>query len=131
MYKLELNTEQAKIVVASLDFFMRIGMGQIEEVANVLTDYHCDYDRDDCENLVKVRGLCKDIKAALNIPHNGSYGIYNDKTPAICKAAYDIECVLRQTIAQQEDHKSYSTWLNDPLHANKEIPLAKCTYEDK
>jgi hypothetical protein len=126
MYQLELTTEQAKVVIAALDAYSRIHMGQIGIVAEIMTEGSYD-----SEDLADVRGLCSDIKEAVGLPTNGSYGIFHPKVPPQAKVSWDIVCVLRQVVARAENHGSHSVWHQDPMHCEKSVPLAKCRFEDQ
>lgn len=41
------------------------------------------------------------------------------------RIAYDLQCVIRQDIAEREGHPRSSVWHGQPLHACKTEPLAK------
>jgi hypothetical protein len=126
MYKLEVELDgiQARVVINALDLFARIHMGQIDAIANVLSEG--DYTPEQIDN---VRSLCKEIKTELGHHANGSYGIYNSKVPVDGRAAWDIQCVIRKAIAEVENHSPHSVWHHGSLHAAKEVPLIKCTIQ--
>lgn len=128
-YTLTVSPEQAHVLTKALDFYARMGMGQLEEVNNVLQALHPDnFFNLDC----KLRADLMEAKSDhFNFLPGGSYGIGNPKVPAECKTAYDLECVIRQAIAKQENHGSHSVWHHDPLHYNREVPLAAISVEVK
>jgi len=123
MYQLELDRYQAHAVVAALDAFARIHMGQVNIVAELLSEGVYS-----SEQIEKVRGLCGEIKQALGFTRDSSFGIYNEKVPQIGKTAWDITCVLRQIIAKAENHGQHSVWHQDPLQCDSKTPLAKCKF---
>jgi 3-deoxy-D-arabino-heptulosonate 7-phosphate (DAHP) synthase class II len=123
MYQLELDRYQSHAVVAALDAFARIHMGQVNIVTELLSEGVYS-----SEQIEKVRGLCDEIKQALGFTHSSSFGIHNEKVPQVAKASWDIVCVLRQVMAKAEDHGQYSVWHQEPLHCDSETPLAKCKF---
>jgi len=123
MYQLELDRYQAHLVVSALDTFARVHMGQVNVVAEVLSEGNYDHTQ-----VEQVRRLCDEIKAALGFAPSASFGIFNEKVPQAGKASWDIVCVLRQTIAKAEKHNSFSVWLQDPMHCDLGTPLPKCKF---
>ncbi|MAE81284.1 MAG: hypothetical protein CMB80_01020 [Flammeovirgaceae bacterium] len=124
IYNLKLSPEHARIVVAALDLYSRIGMGQFEEIPAI---FRLDR-RIDRDQLDTVRQLVDAIKETLfQLPPNASFSICSEKDVLPdYRTAYDIECVLRQQVATIEKHHKMSVWHGDPLHTNKDIPLVKC-----
>jgi 3-deoxy-D-arabino-heptulosonate 7-phosphate (DAHP) synthase class II len=123
MYQLELNRVQAHAVVAALDTFSRIHIGQVNVVAELLSEgVHSTY------QIERVRELCDEIKTVLGFTRGSSFGIYNEKVPQVGKTTWDIACVLRQVIARAENHGSHSVWHQDPMQCDSKTPLAKCNF---
>jgi hypothetical protein len=124
VYTLNLDSTQANVLVKALDLYSRMGMGQIEEVAHVLGQMH--YGKVPYEKVHELEDALKKAKKDLFDCHpNASYGICGPKVPAEAKTAYDVECVLRQAVAKQEEAESWNVWHHDPLHTNREVPLAR------
>jgi hypothetical protein len=125
MYRIECNDEQVRVIIAALDAYSRLHMGQLEKVADILSDGYFT-----TEQLEDARAVCKDLKTKCGFLPNSSYGIYNEKVPLQGKIAWDICCVVRQTVAKAENHRPYSAWFQDPAHIVKDIPLAVCHHEE-
>lgn len=127
-YRLEMNSEQARAVIAALDLFSRIGMGQLEEIEHFIAWEGVLKIREPHTLIMRdaLRDLCNQMKAILGHPTNGSWGITNAEVPKRCRVAYDLQCVLRQVVGRHEGEQSHSVWLHDPLHVVKDVPLAKC-----
>jgi len=123
MYQLELNRSQAYAAVAALDAFSRIHLGQINIVAELLSEgAYSTY------QIERVRELCDEIKQVLGFTRGSSFGIHHEKVPQIGKTSWDIACVLRQSIARAENHGKHSVWHQDPLKSDHKNPLAKCNF---
>lgn len=120
MYSLEMNDDQIRILTAALDLYVRIGIGQIEEVSSLLSDGNITLDQSD-----RISKHCKDIKKILGHQNNGSYGISNERVETKFKVAYDLECIIRQTTARAKN-EIQSVWNNTPMHLAPDVPLAKC-----
>lgn len=133
-YELKLNPRQAKVVVAALDVLTRIGMGQLEIVAEHV---HEPMIPDEAMNAQRRRQLASKairqrmIEAKVLLGHHpkGSYGIGHSNTTEESKIAYDLECVLRRAIAKAENHDANSVWHHDPMHYGPE-PLATVEVSD-
>lgn len=94
-YNLTLNEKQAEILIAALDLYSRIGIGQFEDVLNV-------YDRNlklDYEVREQLRRDLNKAKIAAGHPPNGSYGIHNPEVRDEFRTAFDIQQVVRHRIA--------------------------------
>jgi hypothetical protein len=128
MYTIELDDAHVRAFINAMDLFARIGIGQLEEIANII-GYNGIYSAD-TDQIERVRELCVEMKKVLGIPVNGSMGIYGDKVPSQCKIAWDMQCVVRQVVARAEGHGAHSIWHNDPLHCEKSVPLITCTHKE-
>lgn len=120
MFELKVTDRQISVLIDALDLYSRIGIGQVEEVAEVLRKLypdHCKYDD---------RKLLADFKMKV-FEHgiNGSWGVCNEQVHDNCQVAYDIEKVLQKAIASKYNHHSTSVWHDGPmLHLGSE-PIAK------
>ena len=122
MYHLEFNGEQAKVIIAALDVYTRLHMGQVGIAAEVLSEGSFT-----SEQIEVARLYCKDIKISLGLPINGSFGISHQDVPRRGKIAHDVNCVIRQVVARIEKHGVHSVWHQDPTHCVPDVPLATCT----
>lgn len=121
---LKLNTKQARLLEKILDLYVRIGIGQFEEIAQTINSLF-----DINSNNFELQGnlaleLMKVLKRQLLGYDNGNIGISNEKVKNDVKVAYDLAKVLQKGIAVTEDHKSYSVWHDGAiLHLGSE-PIA-------
>jgi len=95
MYTLTLNEKQAEVLVAALDLYTRIGIGQFEEIVNV-------YDRAAKLPLVIRDGMRNGLNFAKQLvghPKNGSYGIHHPDVDDDFRASYDLKQVIRHRLA--------------------------------
>lgn len=122
-YQITLSPKQANVLVEALDVYSRIGMGQLEIVEeSIRKQYGFKYPL----NIMDIiRNCLNTAKIALGHPVNGSYGIAGPDTPKSSQIAYDLQCVLRKQIADQENHGSHSVWHHDPLHTAHDVELAE------
>lgn len=113
-YQLTLSEKQFDVLIKALDVFSRIGMGQLEIVAESISDQYND--KYSHETMTAINHCLYTAKIVLGHPVNGSYGIMGPNTPKTAQIAYDIQCVLKE---QKSD-----TW-NKPIHADRDTPLAE------
>lgn len=113
-YQLKLEPEHANILVKALDLYSRILCFQFEEVATVLrysTSIRFDI-INDLEN--KLKEVSRSV--------GGQTGIIGPHVNSKAQIAYDVQQVLRNLIAKEEDHHAYSVWHGKPLQTSK-VPL--------
>lgn len=94
-YDLTLTEAQARVLVSSLDLYMRIGLGQFREVLDV-HDGECrllDGVRD------RVRALLDQIGAEIGFARGASHGICSPQVADRFRAAYDVLQVVRHRLA--------------------------------
>jgi len=143
-FVVEMDGQQLQVVVAALDMYLRMGMGQLDVSVDEFLRTHF-YPRyyealapgagtEGSSHVTRgalVRSHINDIKALVFLhPPNGSWGVGNRKVPRVCREAYDVLQVLRKTWA---DHRtatgtdlSYTVWARDYLPANPEWPPVTC-----
>jgi hypothetical protein len=97
-YRLIVDETQAQVIQQALDLYSRIGIGQLEEVANHLRFYdHTSLNAPDhyerLELGKKTMDLAKEI--IFKLPPNASFGIYSDKVPDRYRVSWDIMRVIR------------------------------------
>jgi hypothetical protein len=104
---LNITAEQADAVNAALDFYARICIGQIEELA-ALTRFGVlapraepDQPRPQVspETAERIHALANMIKDDLGHPHNGSYGIGHNHVHASAKRAWEVKKSITQALA--------------------------------
>lgn len=123
MTTLHLTKKQLRIVQRALDFYSRIGIGQFERIKDHPTfekhlskefevDGKTDYTqyhrvRDAVDGmLVHPRNmLCND----LELPRNGSWGIFNPNVDESCRVAFDIIQVIRHEFWKRNPDRSSMT----------------------
>lgn len=117
-YNLQLNVTpaQARLLIEALDLRVRIGIGQIEAVAEAI-GHPTDYD--------EIRNHLFAVKRILGHPANGSHGIANPQISPTTKTSYDLMKAIQKGVATAEDHASFSVWHDgDILHLGTE-PTAR------
>ena len=127
-YSITVNHKQLRVIERALDAYLRLGIGQLEEIANILEEH-------DLLSIGKRRDAVKDWTnpmklALLGLKSGESVGICNEKTSEKAKIAYDIDKAVQQGIAIEEDHDQYSVWRDgDSLHISKEpkVSIVKLT----
>jgi hypothetical protein len=88
----KLSEDHAKIIESALDLYVRIGLGQFDEIVRV---YDCEFKLPP-DITEKMRETAKTIKVIAGHPLHGSYGLFN---PEVCdrfRAAYDIIRAFRE-----------------------------------
>ena len=108
-YKLELNEYQMHVVRDALENYFRMGMDQLDVSVDEFLRMHFweqmkdkTINVDDCRlsGIEVVKTLVNQIKL-LVFDHSpgASYGIFNEKVPAVCREAYDICQVVRKALS--------------------------------
>ena len=120
--KIEISDKQACVIITALDHYSRIGMGQLETVADAL----CQLRPKECEDRWSLVETFTDPMKCRIFGYTGgsSAGICSPVVSDLAKMAYDIQCVIRQDIAEREGHDRLSVWHGPPLHTCKSEPLA-------
>lgn len=97
------DTPGATVIRVALDLFSRVLTGQVEEVERVLRVYTLATRGEPLFSLAQVNAFGQAIcsaKATLDLPGNGSHGIYN---PAVHPAARLAYSLLRQAEGRDEE----------------------------
>lgn len=101
---LTLSIDQANAVSTALDLFSRIGMGDIQEVANLArhgllskrtSDSHCPVDIDTIE---RIDELLNSVKELLGHSRNSSFGIAAQGVPLIARRAWEVKKVIEKAV---------------------------------
>tara|TARA_Y100000310_G_scaffold255971_1_gene263658 strand:- start:1220 stop:1720 length:501 start_codon:yes stop_codon:yes gene_type:complete len=117
-YRLELNEHQMHVVRDALENYFRMGMGQLDvSVEEFLRMHFWDLvkreaisntdDRHDPTWTPVMKAVHELTKEKVNqikmlvFDHapGASYGIFNEKVPAVCREAYDICQVVRKALS--------------------------------
>lgn len=124
--QIEINDEQAYVIVEALDLFSRVLIGQAEEVGGVMNRYNVNMldsevvgdvgkqytqhkpDKKAYEEHHDFSDAIRSLKhTLLGIHSNGSYGIHSDVVHDNARVAYDVQQVLRNYLAWKH-HKGDS-----------------------
>jgi hypothetical protein len=120
---------QANIIVSVLDFYFRIGIGQME---NLLEQPFIWQHIPLHETRYVLEDAVYMLKTFIDMPRNGSHSIYNSECPE-AQQAYDILSVIRHRLAWDKagnpptrDWKTmFGPHYVPPSHIFKDWPLAK------
>lgn len=127
MYKLTVSKEQLKVIEKALDFYSRIGCGQLEEAA--LPEFLSYVSPEDLGILRQVLYDLKPFACGLN---SGHYGPLHETINEKFKIAYDMHKLFRHHLAWEENPKGgIEVCYDNPylLHTSKQ-PFAKITKEE-
>lgn len=113
--KITLSDNQASVIEAALDFYVRCRMGQFDEIGRLFPDKYQDS---------VVRGLLDRLHIEiLDMPPNASHGIHG--LPEEFKMACDLKHVIRYHLSYQRNPSgSMTVNFDTPDHYSSE-PLAK------
>ena len=124
-----LSERQAAILVAALDLYSRVHIGQLEEVQNVLREAY--WTEAGGEKLDHLAHLLEAAKSVLwGFSRGGSFGIHHPKVPDRARQAFDIKQALRNTIARAKNPAGGIGVSYDPPHATSlEEPMPAVVVE--
>jgi hypothetical protein len=97
--------EQAQCIADALDLYCRIGLGQIDELAEMAAFgfiVPCD-GVDPADVADQMRPLCNSIKRLLGHPPHGNYGIGHDRVPVGANRAFEIKKQVAKALAIHRD----------------------------
>lgn len=133
-YRLEMNEEQARIVIAALDFLMRMRIGQWDELRKLCwvfgntagtQEYETKRDAID-ERLMEARQI-----AMPDLPRGGSWGVY--KFPET-ERAFNVLKAVRSAIAWHKKPDGGITVDFDrpyPVNVAEEMPVCEVVEDAK
>lgn len=127
--KIELTDKQADILVAALDLYSRIHLGQFEEVANIarmydISKFHNEYDaHNDFDDAIR------EAKGILGFDRNASWGIFNDKVNDLARVSWDMQQVIRHHLAWKRNPEGGFTVNFDTPHRSGQEDLINVTEE--
>lgn len=131
-YTLTLNERQAEVLVAALDFYSRIGIGQFEELVHVYEGAQMGLgDATSGAKLQAAKRYIEDAKHELTgFPANASHSILNPKVNDTFRVAYDIQKVVRHRLAwDKSPDGGTGVWFDKPDQTSKAEPLATIASE--
>lgn len=120
-YNLQVSLFQLQIIQKALEYYGRIGLGQLNYLNEIIAPLHPGIDHGALSAAVE-------LLKRMALPHmsqNGSYGVGHPKVHINAHTAFDLDAVIRQQIAKDENHGSHSVWHHPPLHYNRSQPLPK------
>lgn len=121
---LKLTEKQAEVMVKALDLYGRILIGQTEEVESV---YRWHYFQSlTLEKLQDARDALNVVKFVLWGFHPGaSFGIHHPDVHDDARKAFDLQQVIRNTIARVKNPKGgIQVCYDTPTQTSTEEPLA-------
>lgn len=124
-YRLEMNEEQARTVIAALDFSMRIWLGQWREIIECCMEYEPDKTSEWCERRDEAEAILLQARKIVMPELTGwghSYGVYNRPET---ERLYNVLLAVRSAIAYH--NKPEGGWTVDfrepmAIHVNEEMP---------
>lgn len=119
--KIELSDKQADILIAALDLYSRIHLGQFEEVANIARMYDISKLNKDYEAHNEFEDAVREAKIILGFDRNGSYGIFNEQVNDVARIAWDMQQVIRNHLAWKRNPEGgFTVNFDAPHHSSKE-----------
>lgn len=108
---LEMTVDHAQAVKGAADIFMRLALGQIEEIADLLRMGHIPVNADhretrqvaDPERLDRFEAVMREAKTILRFAPNASFGIGHPHVADAGKRAYEVYRVLSQALAKHRN----------------------------
>jgi hypothetical protein len=94
-YNITVDEHQARILVAALDLYTRIGIGQFTEIVRVY-NYEWKTPVPVVDRLVDAMNAAKQV---IGFGPGASYGIHSPDVHDVFRRAYDIQCVIRHRLA--------------------------------
>jgi len=121
---LKLTEKQATVVVAALDVYSRILIGQTENVEHVLTWAYME--KISLRKIEEARALLNRVKHVIWGFHPGeSFSILNDEVHDEARQAYDLMQVVRNGVARfKKPEGGVSVVYDQPHQTSKEEALA-------
>lgn len=129
-YTITLNHTQLRVLEEALDLHSRLSIGQVEIVTEFLSNHFFDAFKEKGITHWEIKQQYIDpLKEKLfGFGQGASYGVGHDKNPEVGRISYEMCKKCQNTIAKEDNHKTYSVWHHEPLKLSKE-PLI--TIEEK
>lgn len=124
---LDMSDEQAVVLAAALDLFLRVGIGQLENVDEVWTSYYPASCADQVAHDLAVRYLMAYKAGMTGYPPNASHSICSPVVHEVFKVATDIHDVVRNARAwHRQPEGGVGVDFYSPFHhAQTPLPAVK------
>ena len=104
---LTLTIPQARAVAEALEIYMRLGLGQVHMVAEMVADGSIPIkagsrDKPEMDAIHNVAALCNEIGRELGFQPGESYGVGNRVVSDKAHRAYEIEKVVKKALAMHD-----------------------------
>lgn len=134
LYTLRITSDHAKAVIAALDLFDRISMGQTKEIGSVFEGKNGDWQQQRDAGLDRVLEQLKSILFP-DLTTGGYYGIMSPATGKTAHLCHEVHNCLRHRVAWSEYPKANgempTTHHDTPILFPSEIePIPECSVED-
>ncbi|WP_031574731.1 hypothetical protein [Acidithiobacillus thiooxidans] len=123
-----LTVAQANVVAEALEIYARLGLGQIETITELFNEGYIPVNTesgtvDRSPVSQQIAEHCSAMKDHMGFSPHGHHGITDRVVSEAAKNAYEVECVLRKSLALDRDpHPKFRGTEYDGL-------LIKCTTE--
>lgn len=125
-YRLEMNEEQARTVIAALDFWMRMRLGQWRELAELCIDWEPGHIEENCLQRDELEDALSDARKIVmpDLPRNASWGVYKFENT---ERAFNILKAVRSCIAWHNNPQGgYEVIYDRPFAINVTEEMPKC-----
>lgn len=133
-YNLTITKDQANLLVQALDMFSRVGIGQLDAVANhPEIEARVSRGEADCESYFDAGKLFDEAKLKLfGLTPGASFGIHNDSVDDSARVAWDLMQVVRHRLSWDRvgspEKRDFSTMMgvnfDTPRQSSNTTPLA-------
>lgn len=109
--RMDLTPEQGRVVKDALDFYSRVLIGQLDEVANLMRHGLIPlYDRDrgqrstpSVDQVDEIEELLERARGILGHPRGGSHGVGHPHLAPEANRAYEVKKALAKVLAEHRD----------------------------
>jgi len=108
--EMEVSKKQLLIIEKALDLYLRVGIGQVEIVAEILNEMFPEKTKDVSQWDMKKKYLDPMKEELFGLSGGGSFGICNDVVSDNAKIAYDLNKTIQKFIATKDNHSETSVW---------------------
>ena len=134
---LTLTIPQARAMAEALEIYMRLGLGQVNMVAEMVADGSIpikagSLDKPEMDVIHNVTTLCHEIRRELCFQHGESYGVGSRAVSDKAHRAYEIEKVVKKALALHDDPNPIFRGVNyDGLSIRyTDDPAPECVIEE-
>ncbi len=105
--RITLTIPQARAMVEALEIYMRLGLGQVHIVAEMVADgsipIKAGSDKPEMDVIHNVAALCNEIRRELGFLPGESYGVGNREVSDKAHRAYEMEKVIQKSLALHDN----------------------------